>query len=126
MKSKHAGLLRRLFTRGTARCGVALALLWQLALVLLPTPATLAVASAATATDQYSLWSATATPAVAAENDSSAVEVGVQFRPSANGYISGVRFYKGSGNGGTHVAHLWTSAGTKLATATFAGETATG
>ena len=43
-----------------------------------------------------------------------------------NGYITGIRFYKGSGNTGTHVGHLWTSTGTLLATATFSNETASG
>src|SRR5208283_5762484 len=43
-----------------------------------------------------------------------------------NGYITGIRFYKGSGNTGTHLGHLWTSTGTLLATATFSNETASG
>jgi hypothetical protein len=43
------------------------------------------------------------------------------------GFITGVRFYKGgTANGGTHIGHLWTDAGTLLATATFTGETGTG
>ncbi|HKF18711.1 MAG TPA: DUF4082 domain-containing protein, partial [Candidatus Dormibacteraeota bacterium] len=33
---------------------------------------------------------------------------------------------KGSGNTGTHVANLWSSSGTLLATATFSNETASG
>jgi hypothetical protein len=37
-----------------------------------------------------------------------------------------VRFYKGSGNSGTHLGHLWSSTGTLLGTATFSGESATG
>ena len=36
-----------------------------------------------------------------------------------NGSITGIRFYKGAGNTGTHVGSLWTASGTKLATATF-------
>jgi hypothetical protein len=43
-----------------------------------------------------------------------------------DGYATGVRFYKGSGNTGTHVGHLWSSAGFKLAEVTFTGETASG
>ena len=31
---------------------------------------------------------------------------------SAAGYILGLRFYKGNGNTGTHVGHLWTTDGT--------------
>ena len=41
-------------------------------------------------------------------------------------YITGIRFYKGAGNTGTHVGHLWTSTGTLLARATFTNETASG
>ena len=72
------------------------------------------------------IWPSGTTPAVASESDSNAVEVGVKFRADADGRISGLRFYKGAGNTGTHVGHLWTRAGTLLATATFANETATG
>jgi hypothetical protein len=50
----------------------------------------------------------------------------MKFRPDVNGRVTGVRFYKSSTNTGTHVAHLWTSTGTLLATATFTGETASG
>ena len=46
-------------------------------------------------------------PATPATADSSAVEVGVKFRPSQAGYITGIRFYKGTGNTGTHVGSLW-------------------
>jgi len=42
------------------------------------------------------------------------------------GRITGIRFYKGAGNTGTHVGTLWTSTGTKLASATFTSETASG
>ncbi|RCG29393.1 DUF4082 domain-containing protein [Sphaerisporangium album] len=73
-----------------------------------------------------SLWSSTATPAVASHQDAQAVALGVKFQANTNGTISGVRFYKGSQNTGTHVGSLWTSGGTLLASATFAGETASG
>src|SRR5207342_3690371 len=43
-----------------------------------------------------------------------------------SGYITGVRFYKGAGNTGSHLGHLWTNAGTLLSTATFRSETASG
>ena len=55
------------------------------------------------------------------------VEVGVKFRADVDGYVTGVRFYKGRGNTGTHIGHLWTprrhAAGARV---TFTGETATG
>jgi methionine-rich copper-binding protein CopC len=72
------------------------------------------------------IWSSSATPAVASANDSNAQELGVKFTSDTAGYITGLRFYKGSGNTGTHVGHLWTSTGTLLATATFTGEGASG
>ena len=72
------------------------------------------------------LWSPSTTPAVASQSDSSSVELGVKFKCDLSGYITGIRFYKGSANTGTHIGNLWTSSGTLLATATFTGETATG
>ena len=59
-------------------------------------------------------------------NDSGDYELGVRFQSSVDGVVSGVRFYKGAANTGTHVGRLWTEGGALLATATFAGETATG
>ena len=73
-----------------------------------------------------SIWAATAVPGTPADSDTAAVEVGVKFRADVAGRVTGVRFYKGSGNTGTHVGHLWTAAGASLGTVTFSGETATG
>jgi len=73
-----------------------------------------------------SIWAPNATPQTAAADDSTAYELGVRFKSDVAGFITGIRFYKGSGNTGTHVAHLWSASGTQLAAATFAGETATG
>jgi Domain of unknown function (DUF4082) len=50
----------------------------------------------------------------------------VKFRSSQAGYISGIRFYKTTGNVGRHVGELYSSAGALMATATFSGETASG
>ena len=72
------------------------------------------------------IWPGTAVPAVAADPDTAAVELGVKFRSDVNGTACGVRFYKGSTNTGTHVGKLWSSGGTLLAQATFTGETASG
>ena len=65
-------------------------------------------------------------PKVPAVNDPDPVEVGVRFRPTANGYVTGVRFYKGAGNTGTHTGSLWSASGERLATGTFTNETASG
>ncbi|HSU66182.1 MAG TPA: DUF4082 domain-containing protein [Tepidisphaeraceae bacterium] len=54
------------------------------------------------------------------------VELGVKFQTSTNGYISGVRFWKGSSNGGTHTGELWSTSGQLLATATFNNESSSG
>jgi len=74
-----------------------------------------------------SVWGSGATPANPLENDADAVELGLKFRSDSNGFISGVRFYKGgAANGGSHVGHLWTSTGTLLGSVTFASETTSG
>jgi len=75
---------------------------------------------------ETSIWGGSATPAVAAHPDTNAVELGVKFRADVDGYVTGIRFYKGAGNTGTHVGNLWTSSGQLLATVTFTGETSSG
>jgi hypothetical protein len=72
------------------------------------------------------IWSPTATPAVASKADGNAVEVGVKFRTDVDGTITGIRFYKGTENTGTHRGNLWTSTGQLLATVTFTNETESG
>jgi hypothetical protein len=74
----------------------------------------------------YSIWSATSVPVVASAGADSSVELGIKFKSDAAGYITGIRFYKSSGNTGTHTGTLWSSTGKKLASATFANETASG
>ena len=73
-----------------------------------------------------SLFSAAAIPTLASSPDTGAVNLGVKFRADVGGRVTGVRFYKGPGNTGTHVGSLWSAAGALLATATFGNETATG
>jgi len=80
----------------------------------------------AAASTALSIWSATAAPTTFATSDGSAVELGVKFRSDVPGTVTGVRFYKGTTTTGTHTGTLWTSTGTRLATATFTGETASG
>ncbi len=71
-------------------------------------------------------WGPSSTPANPSEADPSPVELGVKFTSDVNGVVTGIRFYKGAGNTGTHIGNLWSSSGALLATATFSGETATG
>ncbi len=66
------------------------------------------------------------TPVSQATADSSAVTLGTKVVPAADGFITGVRFYKGTGNTGTHTGTLYSASGTVLATGTFSNETATG
>ncbi len=72
------------------------------------------------------IWPSSATPATASVNDPSAIELGLKFRTDVAGLVTGVRFYKGSANTGTHVGNLWTNGGQLLASATFTSETASG
>jgi Domain of unknown function (DUF4082)/Bacterial Ig-like domain/Bacterial Ig domain len=73
-----------------------------------------------------SIWPGSAVPAVASANDPNANNIGIQFTSSQNGWITGVRFYKGSLNTGTHTGSLWSSSGSLLAQVTFTGESASG
>ncbi|QSZ49196.1 DUF4082 domain-containing protein [Arthrobacter sp. D5-1] len=66
------------------------------------------------------------TPQIVSASDFMPVELGTAFSVSQAGNVTGIRFYKGAGNTGTHVGSLWNSAGTRLAQVTFTNETATG
>ena len=78
------------------------------------------------ATCPCTIFTSTQTPTVPADPDTDPIELGVKFRADQDGFVTGIRFYKGTGNTGTHTGSLWSSAGTRLATVTFTGETATG
>ncbi len=73
-----------------------------------------------------SLFSPSEVPAILSDIDNRFVNVGMKFSSSQSGTIIGMKFYKGLGDGGTHVGTLWTSTGTKLASVTFTNETAGG
>ena len=84
------------------------------------TPYTVTLSSA------LSLFSPGDTPATLDFNDPQSAELGVKFTSSTVGQVTGIRFYKGPTNTGTHIGDLWTSTGTLLASATFTNETANG
>lgn len=65
-------------------------------------------------------------PAITASEDSSGVELGLRFQPTVDGFVSGVRFYKGVGNNGPRTGSLWDTSGQRLANVAFTAETATG
>lgn len=73
-----------------------------------------------------SLFAASATPSTVSVNDPNSVELGMKFTSSQDGTISGIRFYKGSQNTGTHTGTLWSASGANLGTLTFQNETASG
>ena len=60
-------------------------------------------------------------------SDENAYELGTRFTTSEDGLASGVGFYKGSSNTGTHVGRLWNATTRQLLdTVTFTSETASG
>ena len=65
-------------------------------------------------------------PGTTASTDSNGIELGMRFRADVDGWVTGVRFYKGAGNTGTHTGSLWTGAGTLLARGSFGVESAAG
>jgi hypothetical protein len=86
----------------------------------------LTVTSAPPQATGATIWPNSAYPAITSTAFYTPIEVGVKFRSDVAGAITGIRFYKGAGNSGTHTGSLWNSGGTLLATGTFVNETATG
>ena len=98
---------------------------------------TIADAAGATASAQVSVavnnqggeqnvFAAGSTPTIVSVNDNSPVNLGMKFQADTAGWITGIRFYKGDTNTGSHTGYLWTSTGTLLASATFSNETMSG
>jgi hypothetical protein len=76
--------------------------------------------------DNASLFSSSDTPTVLSDPDSGGINLGVRFSASANGTVTGIKYYKSADDTGIHTGSLWSSNGTLLATVTFANETASG
>ena len=74
---------------------------------------------------QSSLWTEPIGPAGIA-GDPSAYELGVKFRSHVDGWVTGVRYYKGAGNTGQHFGRLWDTQGNELAKADFIENQSTG
>ncbi len=66
------------------------------------------------------------TPEISDLGESLPLELGVQFRSSVAGEVTGIRFFKTAANTGTHTGSLWNASGERLAQVTFSGESATG
>ncbi len=77
-------------------------------------------------TTQHSVWDDSFVPAILSDTDTSAVELGVKFESSVDGFITALRFYKAAANSGTHVGNLWSAGGSLLASVTFTNETGSG
>jgi len=86
----------------------------------------LALSAAPAGICQTSYWSSSAVPGTPEAGATPSVTLGLQFTSDVSGSVTGVRFYKGPHNLGTHVGTLWTGGGAKLAEVTFTGETASG
>lgn len=82
--------------------------------------------SAQAAPTAYGIWPTATVPRHDADADSSSVELGVRFRSSTDGWITGIRYYKSAVNTGVHVGTLWSVSGDALARTTFTSETTSG
>jgi hypothetical protein len=68
----------------------------------------------------------TAAVKATARHDRTPVELGMRFRTTTAGSVTGVRFFKAAGDRGRHVGTLWDGAGRALARVRFSGESAKG
>lgn len=59
-------------------------------------------------------------------NDGTGLTLGIHFKPQADGYITGVRFYKDASMTDAHTGDLWGPDGSLLASGAFTNETASG
>jgi hypothetical protein len=73
-----------------------------------------------------SIWPASAAPGTITVDDPNPVELGLKFQSVLPTTVTGVRFYKGPSNTGTHPRSLWSGTGSLLASAQFTNETASG
>lgn len=72
------------------------------------------------------LFQSTESPTGTVYRDNSGVELGMKFTASSSGSVTAIRFYKASGDIGTHTGTIWSANGTALGTATFTNESLSG
>ena len=84
------------------------------------------LASSGGTAQTYSLFGSEVPVVASATDDSASVELGVSFTPSVAGQVTAIRFYKGPGNSGQHIGHLWAPDRTVLAQVPFSSESAGG
>jgi len=104
----------------------ALAVLIAFVIAALVITLTMAAPPARAAVTSGALFGGSTPSGLTTHSDRKSVEVGTKFSVVTSGTASGISFYKTSRNTGTHVGTLWTEKGTKLASVTFSGESATG
>jgi uncharacterized repeat protein (TIGR01451 family) len=86
-----------------------------------------ALPAAASCSSSCTIWNpATQPTGQTLFTESVGVEVGLKFTTDVPGFVTGLRFYKDPAMTGTHIGHVWDASGTKLAEATYSGETSSG
>ncbi len=73
-----------------------------------------------------SLFQAGEGPGNTGYNDNAPLELGMKFSASTSGTLTGIRFYKATGDTGPHTGSIWTADGTLIATVTFTNESLSG
>ncbi len=76
--------------------------------------------------DTYSIWSESTRPTSPAASESRAVELGVKFSTSREGWITGIRYYKQAAAQGAAYGTLWSESGQILAKAAFSSREGSG
>lgn len=85
-----------------------------------------ALALASVSVSAQNSFFGTTVPKMASVSDAAPVTLGLPFYSSVAGTVTGGKFYKGTGNTGTHILVLFDSTGKELARATFSGESPSG
>ena len=108
-----------------SRSSTARALTFLALAILLGAVAALSPWSTSTAQARTTVLGS-ASPSDTSSDDDASLTVGMKFTPKSAGTVTGVRFYKGSGNTGTHVGGLYSSTGQLLGRSTFDVESSSG
>ena len=77
-------------------------------------------------TEEVSLWTPEVKIKPRSFTEDTPVELGTRFTADHDGWVSGIRFFKASGEKGGHSGSLWDADGHRLAKVTFTDETASG
>src|SRR5687767_13871869 len=80
----------------------------------------------ATLNDEDEIYNVFTSQTPTATDTDGPYEMGMKFKSAQVGNITQIRYYKYSGESGTHIGRLWSAGGTELTSVTFTGETASG